>query len=129
MRQLTKCNLSFPIPDYLGWRSGDDRVFWNIAIHDAAGTNYCPATNLTCRQYHTTRANHYVVADNDSVWTYLRLINNELIAIADLFRSANDSAIRCEANMITNDNIALARREMIETADCTLQAKTDSAAT
>ena len=120
---------SFSITDNLGWRSGDDCVIWNIAIHDAAGTNYSPATNPASRQYYAARTNQHVIANNDPVRMDLRLIDDELIAIADLFRSANDSAIRCEANMITNDNIALARREMIETADCTLQAKTDSAAT
>jgi len=120
---------SFSITDNLGWRSGDDCVIWNIAIHDAAGTNYSPATNLTCRQYHATCANQHVVADNDPVGVDLRLIDDKLAAIADLFRTANDGAIGCEANVVANNNIALARREMIETANCALQSKTDSAAT
>jgi hypothetical protein len=128
-RQLTRCNSSFSIPDYLGWRSGDNCVFWNISIHDTTRANYGPTTNPAGWQDHATCTDQHIVADNDPVRMNLRLINDELAAISDLFRSANDSAIWREANIITNDNIALARREMIETANCALQSKTDIATT
>ena len=120
---------SFSISDNLGRRSRDDCVLGNFSAYNAACANYSPAPNTACGQYYAACSNQYVVANNDPVGMNLRLIDDKFTAIADLFCSANDSAIGCETNMVTNDNIALARREMVETANCAPRSKTDSAAT
>jgi hypothetical protein len=123
----TKRNPSLSIPDNFGWCSGDNRVLRNVPIHDAARANYGPTTYPARRQDHAGGADQHVIADNDPVRVDFRLIDNEPITIADLFRSPDDRAIGRETNMIANDNIALARREMVKTADCALQAKPDGA--
>src|SRR5215207_2399945 len=113
--------LLLPLADHARRYSSNNRIGRHVPGDHAARADYCAGPDAAPCEYHCPRPNQNILTD---VGGFVRsaLIYDKSVALFDVPVGAQYGDIRRNANMVTDHQILVTGRDMIEAADRTVGA-------